>query len=205
MSTTTTARFNLVKPVAGSGEPVDVQAHLDDNWDKVDAALGIFLCTSTTRPSSPGTGQQIYETDSGFGYVWNGSAWKRTNYNKIQAADVTATETTSGGVYADLTTPGPTLTNIPLIAGNAYTIIVSSFSKNSNIAAVSKMGFAVSGVDTVAASDDDAAITRNTDEHTCERTCTYTPATTGNHTIKAVYSSSGGATASFTRRRLAIA
>lgn len=33
------------------------------------------VCTSTTRPASPYTGQCIYETDTNRLYVWNGSAW----------------------------------------------------------------------------------------------------------------------------------
>lgn len=33
------------------------------------------VCTSTTRPSSPYTGMTIYETDTGYLRVWDGSAW----------------------------------------------------------------------------------------------------------------------------------
>lgn len=33
------------------------------------------VCTSTTRPSAPYTGQIIYETDTGYLRVWDGSAW----------------------------------------------------------------------------------------------------------------------------------
>jgi len=33
------------------------------------------VCTSSTRPSNPFTGQIIYETDTGFLRVWDGSAW----------------------------------------------------------------------------------------------------------------------------------
>ena len=33
------------------------------------------VCTSTTRPSGPYTGQIIYETDTGYLRVWDGSAW----------------------------------------------------------------------------------------------------------------------------------
>lgn len=34
-----------------------------------------FPCTSTTRPTSVGIGFQIWETDTGAAYVWNGTAW----------------------------------------------------------------------------------------------------------------------------------
>ena len=33
------------------------------------------VCTSTSRPSSPYTGQTIFETDTNRMYVWNGTAW----------------------------------------------------------------------------------------------------------------------------------
>lgn len=33
------------------------------------------VCTSTTRPASPYSGQVIYETDTGKTQVWNGSGW----------------------------------------------------------------------------------------------------------------------------------
>lgn len=33
------------------------------------------VCTSTTRPTTPYTGQLIYETDTGYLRVWDGSAW----------------------------------------------------------------------------------------------------------------------------------
>lgn len=42
MTTTQTANYGLVKPTAGSGEPVSVQAHLDDNWDKIDQDMNRF-------------------------------------------------------------------------------------------------------------------------------------------------------------------
>lgn len=37
------------------------------------------VCTSTTRPSAPYTGQIIYQTDDGQMLVWNGSAWASLN------------------------------------------------------------------------------------------------------------------------------
>lgn len=33
------------------------------------------VCLSTNRPTTPYTGQVIYETDTGYLRVWNGSAW----------------------------------------------------------------------------------------------------------------------------------
>ena len=39
---------------------------------------GVQRCTSTTRPSSPSVGDQIYETDRKLSYAWSGSAWVLT-------------------------------------------------------------------------------------------------------------------------------
>jgi hypothetical protein len=42
MTTTQTSNYGLIKPVAGSQEPVSVQAHIDDNWDKIDQDMNRF-------------------------------------------------------------------------------------------------------------------------------------------------------------------
>src|SRR6266498_1916219 len=42
MTTTSTTNYGFVKPTAGTGEPVSVQAHLDDNWDKDDQDMNRF-------------------------------------------------------------------------------------------------------------------------------------------------------------------
>ena len=36
---------------------------------------GFVVCTSSTRPLSPETGQGIYETDTKVARFWDGSAW----------------------------------------------------------------------------------------------------------------------------------
>lgn len=73
MSETTTTRLLLTKPTPGSGEPVDVSDHLNGNWDKVDAAVGAFVCTSGTRPTGADrwAGRLIFETDTGKMYIWD--------------------------------------------------------------------------------------------------------------------------------------
>jgi hypothetical protein len=42
-------------------------------WPAV--TTGIIVCTSTTRPSSPFTGQIIYEADTGLYQTYNGTSW----------------------------------------------------------------------------------------------------------------------------------
>lgn len=39
----------------------------------------IIICTSYSRPVSPSTYQRIYETDTGYEYIWNGSSWVLRN------------------------------------------------------------------------------------------------------------------------------
>jgi hypothetical protein len=72
---TSTTRLGLTKP-AGS-DVVDV-AVLNANSDKIDAAVGIVVCTSTTRPLSPYEGQQIYETDTKNLQTYASGGWKPT-------------------------------------------------------------------------------------------------------------------------------
>ena len=48
------------------------------------------VCTSTTRPTAPYEGQQIYETDTDKTLFWNGSAW--VNINSV-SPDFTGTPT----------------------------------------------------------------------------------------------------------------
>lgn len=38
--------------------------------------IRLGVCTSTTRPTVPYEGQMIYETDTDYVQIWNGSAWK---------------------------------------------------------------------------------------------------------------------------------
>lgn len=64
-----TNRLNLQKPAGGSSGtiPGDDQADIDvlnDNADKIDAAIGARYVTSTTRPATPFDGQIIKETDT---------------------------------------------------------------------------------------------------------------------------------------------
>ncbi len=71
MSTTTT-RLGLVKPA--STENIDITT-LNANSDKTDNAVGALICTSTTRPSSPFSGQQIWQTDTSSGFVYVSGTW----------------------------------------------------------------------------------------------------------------------------------
>lgn len=49
-----------------------------DNWNKIDAAPGVHVCTSTTKPSwaSAQAGRTIFLTDWKCFQYWDGSAWQ---------------------------------------------------------------------------------------------------------------------------------
>jgi hypothetical protein len=70
---TTTTKLGLIKP--DFNDVVDI-TNLNDNADDIDAAVGMTIVTSTTRPVSPWDGQIIHETDTGNSFVWDGTAWK---------------------------------------------------------------------------------------------------------------------------------
>lgn len=67
------------------------------------SCLPLIACTSTTRPSSPAEGQEIFETDTGRVRVWNGSIWKLVN---PIASDTEQLGTGSGGSFSPSLTPG---------------------------------------------------------------------------------------------------
>lgn len=52
------------------------------NWEKIDAAPGTFICTSTTRPTwgVNQAGRHIYETNTGVTRAWTGSTWRVEGY-----------------------------------------------------------------------------------------------------------------------------
>jgi hypothetical protein len=75
--TTQTARLALNKHTTA-----DLFRIIDytQNWDKLDAAPGSFICTSATRPATWGAihaGRTIRETDTKLSWIWNGTAFER--------------------------------------------------------------------------------------------------------------------------------
>lgn len=93
------------------------------------------VCTSTTRPTAPYTGQIIYETDTGYLRVWDGAAWDYLSQKQDYTAGLTTgkilqvvsstystlvSNTTS--TYADT---GLSATITPNSASNKIFVIVS--------------------------------------------------------------------------------
>jgi hypothetical protein len=71
------------------------------------SALRPGVCTSATRPTTPYTGQIIYETDTGYLRVWDGSAW---DYLSQKQDDTIGLGPTQGLVHiATTSTTGTTI------------------------------------------------------------------------------------------------
>lgn len=73
---TLTSRLKLVK--AALTDPANYVTYVADAFDKIDAAAGLTVCTSTTRPASPFVGQWILETDTQRRAHWDGTGWRCT-------------------------------------------------------------------------------------------------------------------------------
>lgn len=75
MPDTPTTRLSLYKSASDGSELVNYTQDIGQNWDKVDAAVGFQIVTSSTRPSSPYAGKPIAESDTSYRtYFSNGTA-----------------------------------------------------------------------------------------------------------------------------------
>lgn len=74
--TTLTKFLRLIKP---SPQDSFSTADIAANWEEIDKAPGVHICTSTTRPTWSGTqaGRLIWETDTRLLWSWSGTAWQR--------------------------------------------------------------------------------------------------------------------------------
>lgn len=70
----TSAKYGFTQPFGNENYSVAIQ---NANWDIAEQYLGTTICTSTTRPSSPKTGQAIFETNTELEYVWDGDSWAK--------------------------------------------------------------------------------------------------------------------------------
>jgi hypothetical protein len=72
---TPTTRLGLYKSLSDGSELVNYSQDIGQNWDKVDAAAGFQVVTSSTRPSSPYSGKGIAESDTAYRtYFSNGTS-----------------------------------------------------------------------------------------------------------------------------------
>jgi hypothetical protein len=87
---TSTTRLGLYKPLDDGSEFVNVATDLNQNYDKVDAAAGFQVVTSSTRPSSPYSGKGIAESDTSYRtYFSNGTAPASASWVEIPNSSAT--------------------------------------------------------------------------------------------------------------------
>jgi hypothetical protein len=107
-----TTRLKLKKP-AGSDDfkRIDINA----NWDILEAAPGLFICTSTTRPTwlAAQAGMTIIETDTKRIYEWDGAAWVRLFPQVSRFATGSGNTTLANGSMTPL--PGLSITVNPTV------------------------------------------------------------------------------------------
>lgn len=206
---TTTTRLALRKP--DRTDLISVITDLDGVYDKIDAAVGFTMCTSTTRPSSPWLGQPIYEADTTATRFWSGSSWVvanslggcTTGYTLLSGA---ATQTnTSYAVPSGMGSFGFAFAVPPSgIVGLQYSsrmhIAASGFAL---LTPVVRTGATVgSGTAITAAADDNALQTTavGTDERVCDFIVfSGTPGSVYNVTMQARVSGSNTGTFSSTK------
>lgn len=68
-----TTKLGLEKPNPGSEQ--FSRTVINTNWQKIDDAMGVIICTSATRPSTPWNGMRIFETDTELYYTRVAGAW----------------------------------------------------------------------------------------------------------------------------------
>jgi hypothetical protein len=93
------------------------------------------VCTSGSRPSSPVTGQEIFETDTGLTQRWNGTAWTPWPPVPVQVEDLTNFSATStvyvtGVTCATTFIAGPTGVAVVTVGGylQAASTVVAALS-----------------------------------------------------------------------------
>ena len=169
---------------------------------------GVTICTSTTRPGSPFTGQSIYETNTALLRTWNGSSWITIGPTTVPAIptlgleNVLTNEATGSTSYVDLATVGPSVT---VTTGTTALVIFGALTTDTgNAGNNAHMSVAISGATTLAASDTWQAFgTEFGGIWQISNGYKFTGLTAGVNTFTAKYKKSGGSsTAEFQKRWL---
>lgn len=85
-----TTRLALYKSKSDGSELVNYTQDIGQNWDKVDAAAGFQIVTSSTRPSSPYPGKPITESDTTYRtYFSNGTSPASASWVEIPNSSAT--------------------------------------------------------------------------------------------------------------------
>jgi hypothetical protein len=132
-----TPRLRLNNP--GVNDPFSV-TDLSENWSLLDAHPGVYICTSSTRPTwgEDQDGQLIYETDSSLYWYWK---WSGVSGSFIRFAPVGLlgrTVYTSANVTNNATASPTTITSVtvtPKAGGRSVRIDAGWYAISSNTVA----------------------------------------------------------------------
>jgi len=117
---------------------------------------------------------------------------------------VATEETSSSTSYTDLATSGPAVT-VSIAAGERCLVIIEcgSFLDTSPAGARARMSFAVSGAETIAATDTDSVFTSIPADYVFgSRNTLFTATTGGNYTFTAKYKVVGAVSGTWSSRRI---
>ena len=123
-------------------------------------------------------------------YVLTAADWNATHADAVQAsAGLGTVETTTSTGYTDLATAGPAV-SISLVAGQQVDIRIQCRLRNvaGGSGFESRMGFAITGAGSLAASDTRAVKSQVDQHHSASFEYTYTAPATGSYTFTAKYS-----------------
>jgi len=158
VATTQTTNYGLVKPTAGTGELVSVQAHLDDNWDKIDQDMNrydwqVFSVTGTwNKParckrvevivvggggSGGGTAATSTSQVAGSGGGGGGGCARKMFLASTLAASETVTVGTGGAAATAGNNTGNAGNNSSFATGKAYVVTANGGAGGSGGAVVS--------------------------------------------------------------------
>lgn len=85
-----TTRLAMYKSKSDGSELVSYTTDIGQNLDKIDAAVGYQVCTSSTRPSSPYSGKPIMESDTTYRtYFSNGTSPASASWVEIPNSSAT--------------------------------------------------------------------------------------------------------------------
>ena len=129
---TPTSRLGLLKP---STSDVFSTSDLAANWQKIDDNPGVYLCTSTTRPTwgAAHKGREIMETDTLLKWIWTGSAGAG---GFVRSAPTGLLKTTSGAwARAQRTTSATSSSNLYSVMLTLANVVVPPGSRTLMITA----------------------------------------------------------------------
>lgn len=134
----TTPSPKLQLAVPSQSDPFST-SDVAENWDKIDAAPGTYICASSSRPSWTAAqgGRKIYETDTGLEWIWTGTAFRRLgpfgllkrNDGSFAVGERTTDAQTTSNTFAKIVS----VTGVVVPAGNRPLRIDVSWYKARNV------------------------------------------------------------------------